>query len=91
MSSLRRFVVLAIYVLPLTDMALATDDLYRCSDGTFTNRVERQCEAYESTGIVRIQGATIEAAKTAVKADEHKPPLEVKGANESAKVEDSRR
>ena len=77
MSSLRRLVVLAICVLPVADMALATDDLYRCSDGSFTNRVERRCQPYESTGIVRAQGTTIEAAKTALKADEQKP-IEVK-------------
>ncbi len=47
----------------------ATDTLYRCADGTFTNRVERQCVPYESKGIVRVQGGT------AAKADEGKAPV----------------
>jgi len=34
----------------------SADVLYRCSDGTFTNKVERQCPPYESKGIVRVQG-----------------------------------
>lgn len=41
----------------------ASDQLYRCSDGTFTNRVERQCAPYDSKGIVRAQAGTAEASK----------------------------
>jgi hypothetical protein len=44
--------------------------------------VERRCQPYDSTGIVRVQGATVEAAKTAVKNDEQKPPIEVKAVND---------
>jgi hypothetical protein len=76
MCRLRGCVVLIIFVLSLADMASATEIVYRCADGTFTNRVDRRCQPYVSTGIVRVQGATVEAAKT---------------VNESAKVEDNRR
>ena len=91
MCCLRSCVLLAIFVLSLADMASATEGLYRCADGTFTNRVERRCQPYESTGIVRVQGATVEAAKRAVKTDEQKPPVEVKAVNELSNVEDNRR
>jgi hypothetical protein len=37
--------------------------LYRCADGTFTNRVERQCPPYESKGLVWVQGETTEASR----------------------------
>jgi hypothetical protein len=52
----RRFTMLAVLALAfaLVPMASASDELYRCSDGTFTNRVERQCPPYESKGIVRV-------------------------------------
>lgn len=33
------------------------DTLYRCADGSYTNKAERQCRAYESKGIVRVQGS----------------------------------
>lgn len=41
------------------------DSLYRCADGTFTNKADRQCRAYESKGIVRVQGSG-ESAKSPV-------------------------
>jgi len=44
-------------------VALASDELYRCSDGTFTNRVERQCAPYEAKGTVTVQGAGDPAKK----------------------------
>jgi hypothetical protein len=79
-----RCMVLVLSVSPLGHVAWATDDLYKCSDGTFTNRVERQCQTYESTGIVRVQGATAEAAKSTVKDEADKPPFaEVKVFQES--------
>src|SRR5579885_2988715 len=43
-----------VIILGITTIALA-DSLYRCADGTFTNKAERQCAPYESTGIVRVQ------------------------------------
>jgi hypothetical protein len=70
-----RCIVLVLSVSPLSQIAWATDDLYRCADGTFTNRVERQCQPYEPTGIVRVQAATAEAAKSTEKDDENKPSL----------------
>jgi hypothetical protein len=70
-----RCIVLVLSISALGQVAWATDDLYRCADGTFTNRVERQCQPYESTDIVRVQGATAEAAKSTVKDDEDKPPF----------------
>jgi hypothetical protein len=63
MLAVRRCVILAILVLPFTQVAWASDELYRCSDGTFTNRVERKCQPYESTGIVRVQAGAAEASK----------------------------
>lgn len=53
--------------------------LYRCPDGTFTNKLERQCPPYEPKGIVHVQG------RTAAQGDEEKPPVaEVKLLNEPA-------
>ena len=46
--------VLALMILPLVQTAWAGDRLYRCADGTFTNRVEQQCTPYEPKGIVRV-------------------------------------
>lgn len=31
------------------------ESIYRCPDGTFTNKAERQCPAYEAKAIGRIQ------------------------------------
>jgi hypothetical protein len=50
-------------LLSLAQMALGSDALYRCADGTFTNKPERQCAPYEAKGIVRVQGETAEATK----------------------------
>ena len=89
-----RCIVLVLSVWPLGYVAWATDDLYKCADGTFTNRVERQCQPYESTGIVRVQEATAEAAKSGAKVQEDKSPFaEVKLFQESKehRGEDSRR
>ena len=47
----------------LVQIASAGDELYRCSDGTFTNRVERQCALYEAKGRVIVQGAGDPAKK----------------------------
>lgn len=69
MWPLRHCLVLGFLVMPLALTAWAADELYRCTDGTFTNRVERQCQPYESTGIVRVQGERIgktDAQKPAV-------------------------
>ena len=60
MWTLRRCVVLGFFVMPLIQTAWAVDELYRCTDGTFTNRVELQCAPYESKGTVRVQGNTID-------------------------------
>lgn len=54
---LRYCLLLACLSLPGVSMALAADELYLCADGTFTNRVERQCAPYESKGVMRVQGA----------------------------------
>jgi hypothetical protein len=35
------------------------DSLYRCADGTFTNKAARQCAPNESKGIVRVQGSDL--------------------------------
>jgi hypothetical protein len=70
-----RCMVLVFSVSALGHVAWATDDLYKCSDGTFTNRVERQCQPYESTGVVRVQGGTREAVKSPLRGDEEKQPL----------------
>ena len=83
MWSLIRCVVLTVVMLPLAKIASATDDLYRCADGTFTNRVERRCQPYESTGIVRVEGGTVEAAKSTVKGDDEKQPVSEVRDNEA--------
>jgi hypothetical protein len=58
-----RGLALACVVVSLSQTVSASDALYRCQDGTFTNRVERQCAPYEAKGIVRVQGRTAEASK----------------------------
>lgn len=55
--------VVGFAVLGLVQVAWASDQLYRCADGTFTNRVERQCAPYEAYSIVRVQGETSEASR----------------------------
>ena len=40
----------------LVPMVVA-DSLYRCSDGTFTNRVDRHCAPYDSKALGRVQPA----------------------------------
>ena len=68
------------FIMSTPPIAWAVDDLYRCTDGTFTNRVERQCQPYESTGIVRVQVGPSE------KTDAPKPAFaEVKVVEESMK------
>jgi hypothetical protein len=70
--------VLALMMLPVVQTASAADRLYRCADGTFTNRVERQCTPYEPTGIVRVQE---------VSAESKQPFAEVKLSDEPAKAQ----
>lgn len=92
MWSLIRCVVLTVVMLPLAKIASATDDLYRCSDGTFTNRVERQCPPYESNGIVRVQSGRSNESKSAVKHDEPTQPFaEVKVYDGQAKSQTEQR
>lgn len=82
-----RFFILVLLMSPLGHVTWATDNLYKCAGGTFTNRVERQCQPYESTGIVRVQAATAEAAKSLEKDDENKLPFaEVKRSPESVEL-----
>lgn len=84
-----RVLGLAVLILSVGPVTWATDDLYRCADGTFTNRVERQCQPYESTGIVRVQGGHREAVKSLMKGDEDQQPLaEVKLVPEPVKVQE---
>jgi hypothetical protein len=84
-----RFFVLVLLMSPLGHVTWATDDLYKCTDGTFTNRLERQCQPYESTGIVRVQGESREPVKSLVKGDEEKQPLaEVKLFSEPVKLQE---
>jgi hypothetical protein len=87
-----RFFVLILLMSPLGHVTWATDDLYRCADGTFTNRLERQCQPYESTGIVRVQAATAEAAKQSIATGEEdqQPFGEVKRFQESAEPQEVR-
>jgi hypothetical protein len=75
-----RGLALGCVLLSLAQMTFASDALYRCPGGTFTNRVERQCVPYEAKGIVRVQGETAEATK--------QPFAEVKVLGGSAKTTD---
>ena len=63
MVGVMRCAVLAVAMLSMAQIASAGDGLYRCTDGTITNRGERQCPPYGSKGIVRVQGGTAEAPK----------------------------
>ena len=57
--------VFRLVTLLLPQVATSDDQLYRCTDGMFTNRVERQC-AYESKCMVQVQGGIAEASKQPV-------------------------
>jgi hypothetical protein len=93
----RRFTMLAVVgglvlAFALVQMASASDELYRCSDGTFTNRVERQCAPYKSKGIVRVQTGHSDESKSTVKDDEPTQPFaEVQVYNGQAKSETEQR
>jgi hypothetical protein len=50
MMPLILFIFLIVPALP----ASATDELFRCDDGTFTNRAELLCTPYESHGTVMV-------------------------------------
>lgn len=87
MLAVIRGLVLGCVLLSLAQMASASDELYRCSDGTFTNRPERQCRHYESKGIVRVQAGTAEVLTSTVKTDAGKEPFaEVKVHDELGKT-----
>ena len=58
--------VFGLVTLLLPQVATSDDQLYRCTDGMFTNRMERQCASYESKCIVRVQGGIAEASKQPV-------------------------
>jgi hypothetical protein len=73
-------VVMGFAMLGLVQATWASDGLYRCADGTFTNRAERQCVPYEAKGIVRVQGETTEPSR--------QPFAEVKVFGGSAKTTD---
>jgi len=59
------FAVVLLGVLCFGAVADAADRIYRCADGTFTNRVERRCAPYETTGIVSVlpEGETLRSAR----------------------------
>jgi hypothetical protein len=59
-------------MLGLVQAAWASDQLYRCGDGTFTNRIERQCAPYEAKGIVRVQARATEPSNDSMKNDENR-------------------
>ena len=83
---IQRLTMIVLMILGTVSMATATGELYRCSDGTFTNRVELQCPGYESKGIVRVQARMAEASNDSVKSDEPKTPsVDVKRFKESVK------
>jgi hypothetical protein len=46
----------------------AVDRVYRCADGTFTNRPERRCAPYEPSGVVSVlpEGETLRSAKARI-------------------------
>jgi hypothetical protein len=68
-------VVLGVTILLLAQSTSASDELYRCTDGTFTNRVERQCPPYVSKGIVRVQSARSDGSDSTMKKDEPTQPF----------------
>jgi hypothetical protein len=71
---IQRLTMIVLMIVGTVPMASASDELYRCSDGTFTNRVELQCPTYESKGIVRMQARTAVPSNGTVKSDEPKTP-----------------
>jgi hypothetical protein len=84
MKALRFCVVMVSTVL----MASSTwaDSLYRCADGTFTNKAERQCPLYEPKGIVQVQSKlNDEQAGGSTTSEAERPFAEAKLFDESAK------
>jgi hypothetical protein len=68
-------IVAVFAILTLSQTVSASDELYRCSDGTFTNRVERQCQPYDSTAVVQVQTGHSDESKTTMKKDEPTQPF----------------
>jgi hypothetical protein len=46
--------MLFIILIVTTPLASANDELFRCEDGTFTNRADLLCKPYESTGSLMV-------------------------------------
>ena len=72
--SIQRLTMIVLMIVGTVPMASASDELYVCADGTFTNRVELRCPAYESKGIVRMQPRTAVPSNDTVKRDDPKMP-----------------
>jgi hypothetical protein len=70
-----RSIALAFAILPVVQVTWASDELYRCSDGTFTNRVERQCQPYEPTGLVWVQTERSDESNSTMKKDAPTQPF----------------
>lgn len=72
---MKRFVFCGMTVLTvLIGLSAWADSVYRCPDGTFTNKAERQCPPYEPKGIVRIQTRAIERPHESMKGDANTTP-----------------
>src|SRR5689334_5194537 len=63
-ATMKRFGCCVVMVsIVLVSSSAWADSLYRCADGTFTNKAERQCPPYQSKWIVRVQ-TTVGAEQT---------------------------
>lgn len=72
MSSL--LILLTLTLVPT--LAMAEDQMYRCEDGTFTNRAELLCPSYEPKGRVLIApvGATMNSIRALLPTERHDRP-----------------
>ncbi|HJU04878.1 MAG TPA: hypothetical protein VJ692_06960 [Nitrospiraceae bacterium] len=60
------YLAMIVIALASAPTAWANEPIYKCEDGTFTNRVELLCQPYESQGKVLIltQGMSVSSART---------------------------
>jgi hypothetical protein len=85
------FCVLMVSSVLLTSSTWA-DSLYRCPDGTFTNKAERQCPPYESKGMLWTQSTVNGQQTSEVRTDDSKRSFaEVTLYDESGKKSSVRR
>ena len=77
-------VFLAFVLVGHTVVSWGNDQLYRCADGTYTNRVELNCTPHELKTTGRIQAGTPDGSKS-VKAHDQKQSFAEVNADEETR------